>query len=110
MLKKLGYAHVTSTWNGQKMIDIVKSSLDYDLILCDLMMPVMDGLQASLEIQRFYSSIDQSSKPPAIVALTANAQPEVKKTCFDHGMVGYLSKPLTILSLQLEIQRIFPEC
>ncbi|MBO9396635.1 response regulator [Shimia sp. R9_2] len=63
----------------------------YDVILMDLSMPVMGGLQATREIRLFEK--ESGRAPCRIVALTANAQPSDTEACFEAGMDGFLSKP-----------------
>ena len=64
------------------------SSMDFDLILMDLQMPVMDGLKATKYIRK-----TNTSTP--IVALTANVQAEDRDRCEAVGMNAFLSKPLS---------------
>lgn len=67
---------------------------DYDLILMDLQMPVLDGYKAT-ELIREYEKLN--NKPPVkIVAMTANAMKEDVENCLKIGMNGYLSKPFRI--------------
>ncbi len=73
----------------------------YDLVLMDMQMPEMDGLEAT---QRICSRWNQSERPP-IVALTANALPEDKERCLEAGMDGYLSKPIKLADLRTAVRR-----
>jgi signal transduction histidine kinase/ActR/RegA family two-component response regulator len=63
----------------------------FDLVLMDMQMPVMDGLQCTRAI-RTYESAQQFDRTP-IVAMTANALPSDRLACEDAGMDGFLSKP-----------------
>ena len=74
--------------NGQDALQAVQSR-PFDLILMDMQMPVMDGLQATRLIRE---SRDQSSLP--IIALTANAYAEDRMDCLDAGMNDHLGKPI----------------
>ena len=79
--------------NGQLAFDKFRE-MDYDLILMDLQMPVIDGYQAT-EMIREYERLN--NKPPVkIVAMTANAMKEDVENCLAIGMNGYLSKPFRI--------------
>jgi two-component system, sensor histidine kinase and response regulator len=85
--------------NGQGAIDAIQNMLDgrgpgFDLILMDVHMPVVDGLQAAASIRAMCADqgIDRKNQP-AIIALTANAFPEDRRRCLDGGMDDYLSKP-----------------
>ncbi|MDE2586591.1 MAG: response regulator, partial [Betaproteobacteria bacterium] len=64
---------------------------DFDLILMDCQMPVMDGLTASRELRR--REQEQHRTPSAIIALTANSFAEDRQRCLAAGMNGFLPKP-----------------
>ena len=81
-------ANVTCATNGKEAVDIYKKSSEFfDIILMDIMMPEMDGLQAT----QFIRSFDQDIP---IVAMTANAFTEDKIKAKKAGMNAHLSKPL----------------
>ena len=81
-------ANVTCATNGKEAVDIYKNSPEsFDIILMDIMMPEMDGLQAT----QFIRSFDQDIP---IVAMTANAFTEDKIKAKKAGMNAHLSKPL----------------
>ena len=86
-------AVVTKAWNGQKAVDIFRKNRpgEFDVILMDIMMPVMDGLTATKTIR---SSKRQEAKTIPIFAMTANAFLEDKKQSQEAGMNEHLSKPL----------------
>jgi CheY-like chemotaxis protein len=63
----------------------------YDIVLMDLDMPVMDGLEATRRIRNL---ANYSSGWPYIIATTCRSGPNVRKTCLDAGMNEYLSKPI----------------
>jgi PAS domain S-box-containing protein len=85
ILKNYG-AVITEAVNGQEAIDILKESA-IDLVLMDIQMPVMDGMEATGLIR------NKISKSIPIVALTANAIKGDNDKCIDAGMNAYLSKP-----------------
>ena len=89
MLERLGY-RTDIVENGQEIIDLMKVNT-YDLILMDLQMPVMDGLEATRQIRLLPINAKQQ---PMIVAVTANALPGDHKVCLQAGMDDYTSKPL----------------
>jgi CheY-like chemotaxis protein len=62
----------------------------YDIILMDVQMPNIDGLEATRIIRKQYGS------KPLILAMTANALTEDKQNCYQAGMDGYLSKPISL--------------
>ena len=80
--------------DGQQAVSAARLT-PYDLILLDLQMPVMDGLQASREIR----SLDRAPRP-YIVALTANAFQEDRDAASAAGMDAYLAKPINLARLR----------
>ena len=92
MLESAG-ASVTAVQNGQEAVEKFESSAagTYDLILLDIMMPVMDGLKAAEKI-RTLTREDAKSIP--IIAMTANAFEEDRRKTKEAGMNGHLTKPI----------------
>jgi len=90
ILKKLGYSCEVAE-DGQKAVVAVQQQA-YDLILMDLQMPVMDGIEATLEIRQLEQSGSVSRS--VIIAMTANAMQGDKERCLEAGMDDYLSKPI----------------
>jgi CheY-like chemotaxis protein len=88
MLAKLGH-QVDIASNGSEALDAVKRH-DYDVVLMDMHMPVMDGLEATRRIRSEVSPDHQ----PHIIAMTASVTKEDREACADAGMDGYLSKPV----------------
>ena len=86
-------ARVTTARNGKEAVSLFSQSLEgsFDLILMDIMMPVMDGLAASRAI-RTSGRMDSSSIP--IIAMTANAFEEDRQSSLSAGMNDHLTKPL----------------
>ena len=74
--------------NGRFAVEKVKAA-DYDLVLMDMQMPVMDGLTATLEIRR-----DEHFKDLPIVAMTANAMQGDRDRCIRAGMNDHVAKPI----------------
>jgi CheY-like chemotaxis protein len=88
MLDRLGYrADLVS--NGREAVAAVRH-VPYDVILMDVQMPEMDGLEAAAAIR----AEQPGDRRPRIVALTANAFDEDRSACLAAGMDDYLSKPL----------------
>lgn len=83
--------------NGQIAVDKIKEAKkgDYDIILMDIQMPVMDGYEATKQIRSLKSEF---SKIP-IIAMTANAFEEDKKMANECGMNDYLAKPVNLENL-----------
>jgi CheY-like chemotaxis protein/HPt (histidine-containing phosphotransfer) domain-containing protein len=94
ILNNLGYA-VAIANNGEEVLALLERKT-FDLILMDVQMPVMDGLEACRQIRQTLPSDQQ----PKIVAMTANAMPSDRQVCLDAGMDGYLSKPIVIQELR----------
>jgi len=100
LLEKEGH-DVVHVENGLKAIDMLTSSLasdnavaPFDMILMDVHMPEMDGMQATQEIREFLAATDNKSKYLPIIALTANAMTEDREHCLNAGMDDYLAKPI----------------
>jgi signal transduction histidine kinase/CheY-like chemotaxis protein len=89
LLKERGHS-VTLAANGSIVLDLVEQR-DFDLILMDIQMPELDGLQATAEIRRREG---QSGKRTPIVAMTAHAMAGDRERCLDAGMDGYIAKPI----------------
>ncbi len=73
----------------------------YDVILMDIQMPNMDGLETTRQIRKIHNG----NKRPWIIAMTANAMDTDRNNCFSAGMDGYLSKPVRIEALEAELVR-----
>ena len=95
-LKSDGYDVITGS-NGQEAVDLTKSEKP-DLVVLDVMMPVMDGLTACSRIREF------SDVP--IILLTAKTDDMDKLMGFEHGADDYLTKPFNILELKARIRAL----
>ena len=91
-LKSLGYAADVAA-NGKEVLQMLEQ-IHYDLIFMDCQMPIMDGLEATKEINRLEESFFASGRRPVVIAMTANAMKEDRQMCLDAGMDDYLSKPV----------------
>ncbi|RYZ54166.1 MAG: response regulator, partial [Sphingobacteriales bacterium] len=99
ILKKLGYSAVMTN-NGYEVLDQLKKA-DYDLILMDVQMPEMDGLEATRRIRQ------QTVHQPYIIAMTGNAMSEDRNICLREGMNDYLAKPMKLESIKTALKNAF---
>jgi CheY-like chemotaxis protein len=88
MLGKRGYSYEVAN-DGQEALDKLASGANFDLVLMDVQMPVLDGLEATRIIRE-----DSHWNALPIVAMTAHAMSGDKERCLDAGMNGYISKPV----------------
>ena len=79
----------------------------YDLVLMDLQMPVLGGLEAATRIREFEQS---AGRHTPILALTAHAAAQDEQHCLEVGMDGYVVKPIRRELLQKEIARVTNQC
>jgi CheY-like chemotaxis protein/two-component sensor histidine kinase len=98
-LKKMGYEADLANNGIEALKALDKQS--YDIILMDIMMPVMDGVTATHEIRKKYDSDNH----PWIVALTADAFEGKKEEYLSKGMNDYLSKPINFADLKNAVDR-----
>lgn len=98
--------HVEVCSDGEKALERVRSAIpgEFDLILMDIQMPIMDGYQATKAI-RALEDREKASIP--IVAMTANAFQKDKRDALDAGMNGHISKPISIEQIQEVFGSIF---
>ncbi len=94
ILKRMGH-EVTVVGDGKAAVAAVEAG-NFDLVLMDVQMPVMDGWQATMSLR---SSVHAHARSVQIVALTARATEEDRKRCLAHGMDGFLTKPLQVAEL-----------
>ncbi len=101
MLEKMHHS-VTVVGNGREVLVALERG-SFDLILMDVQMPEMDGLQATAAIRRKEMA---GNTHIAIIALTANAMAGDRELCLRAGMDGYVMKPIKTEDLFNEIERI----
>ncbi|WP_215240645.1 response regulator [Dyadobacter helix] len=97
MLGRLGY-DPDLVADGQAALDAVGKK-EYDLILMDMQMPLMDGLEATALIRQ------KNQNQPVIIALTANAMDGTEQECLAAGMNDYISKPIKIEELTQKLKK-----
>ncbi|MDY6973615.1 MAG: response regulator, partial [Thermodesulfobacteriota bacterium] len=99
MLERMGYDRVEIAADGLEAVKAVKENGPYDIILMDIQMPNMDGLEATKKIREMET--DRTS----IIALTANAMKGDREACLYAGMDDYLAKPFKREELQRLIRQ-----
>lgn len=98
MLSKMGI-EADVAGNGLEAVEIA-DQIKYDMILMDMMMPVMDGVEATIEIRKQETEGHHRS---TIIAMTANVMKEDMERCREAGMDDYLSKPVRLEKLEQTI-------
>ena len=98
-LQRSGF-EVTVANNGQEAIDLLQTK-DFDVVLMDCQMPVLDGYEAARRIRQ----MDGPLSTVPIIAVTASAMPDERKRCFDAGMNDFISKPILPGTLHEAIKR-----
>jgi signal transduction histidine kinase/CheY-like chemotaxis protein len=98
ILDRMGYRADVAA-NGLESIDCLRRQ-NYDVVLMDVQMPVMDGLEASRRIRQ---SDDLNNL--YIIAMTANAMAGDREKCIDAGMNDYVTKPIRIEQLQAALEK-----
>ncbi|MDR1672307.1 MAG: response regulator [Bacteroidales bacterium] len=80
--------------NGQEAVEKYSSATKYDIVLMDIQMPIMDGLQATKKIREL--EVAEHLEPTPIIAITANALAGDREHCLASGMDEYISKPFQV--------------
>jgi PAS domain S-box-containing protein len=102
LLKKIGY-RADLAGNGVEALEALERQ-PYDVVLMDVQMPEMDGLEATRRIHERWPGAER----PYVIAATANAMQEEKQACFVAGMDDYLSKPIRMNELVAALGRSRP--
>lgn len=89
--------------NGKEAVERLRAGERYDVVLMDMQMPVMGGIEATGLIRADEKASGRVSTP--IVAMTANAMQGDRETCLQAGMDDYLSKPLNQVELAAKLRR-----
>ena len=105
LLEKLAL-QVDVVSNGAEAIHAL-TTIPYDLVLMDVQMPGMGGLEATRLIREAGSPVLNPRIP--VVAVTANVMPEDQQVCLEAGMDGYLSKPVALSSLVAMLEKWLPK-
>ena len=93
LLKRMGY-DIDIVNNGLEVLESIKN-IKYDIILMDIQMPEMDGLEATRQMCKEY----EKDARPRIIAMTAEAMEGDREKCMEAGMDDYISKPIKVEEL-----------
>jgi len=100
LLSQMGYRADVAA-NGLEVLQAVKRQ-PYDVILMDVQMPEMDGLEATRQLCADYPA----GRRPRIIAMTANAMQGDREMCLEAGMDDYLSKPIRVEELVVALSQV----
>lgn len=101
LLQKWGHL-VTAVADGREAVEAVEAA-QFDVVLMDVQMPGMDGLEATRRIR----ALSGPAGHLPIIALTANAMPVDQQRCLDAGMDDYVSKPIEHTRLFAALERVY---
>jgi signal transduction histidine kinase/AmiR/NasT family two-component response regulator len=105
MLERLACAVDIVADGEQAIAHYQRSYAAYDAILMDVNMPLIDGYTAATRIREFEAGLSHPHRVP-ILALTANAMAGDRERCLQHGMDGYLSKPIALAALEAGLRGV----
>ncbi|MGP0064563.1 MAG: response regulator [Isosphaeraceae bacterium] len=91
--------------NGQEALELLRQR-EFDLVLMDLMMPVMDGPAATRQIRQERAA----GSGPRIVGISADSEPESRELCLSVGMNDFLAKPLEVQELIRVLDEAARQC
>jgi CheY-like chemotaxis protein len=100
ILQRMGYRADVAA-NGLEALAALRRQR-YDVILMDVQMPEMDGLEATRQIRSTFAPDHQ----PHIIAMTANAMQGDREVCLEAGMNDYVSKPIQVKELQAALESV----
>jgi PAS domain S-box-containing protein len=107
LLAQMGYRADVAA-NGLETIQALERQ-PYDVVLMDVQMPEMDGLEATRAIRARWPAAEQQGPPrPRIIAMTANAMQGDREICLEAGMDDYVSKPIRVEELVQALSRCWP--
>ncbi|MDC0835248.1 response regulator [Geitlerinema sp. CS-897] len=102
LLKRLGYEADVAN-NGREAVEWVRRK-PYDLVLMDIQMPEMDGLEATRKIFEEWPPEER----PQVIAVTANVMQENEVACRSLGMTDFVTKPVSLEAIVLALRRCKP--
>jgi len=102
-LSQLGITKIEECYDGKQCLDLIDSGCSYDLILMDIMMPVMSGETAMAELLK-----KDNFKTP-VIALTADAIAGAEEKYKNQGFIDYIAKPFSQDAIKIKLDKIFKE-
>jgi len=104
-IRLVGQGHrVTVAHDGREAVELARTQV-FDVILMDVHMPLMDGLDATRQIR----GRENGTRPPVpIIAMTASVMPSERRQCFEAGMTDFVAKPIDFCGLFRLIERVVP--
>jgi hypothetical protein len=105
LLTKWGHV-VTVAHHGQEAVDLYPKE-PWDLVLMDMQMPVMGGLEATQLIRKMEMERNDGKRVP-IIAMTANAMESDRQACLDAGMDDFVAKPFNVATVRAAMARVIP--
>ena len=102
MLEKMGLTYVVVN-NGDEAINKLKEPHDFDIVLMDCQMPVMDGYDATEALREYESEAELKHLP--VIAMTANVMEGDEEKCLAAGMDDYVAKPIKLQALKEALAR-----
>lgn len=102
LIEKKGW-QVSAVGNGKEAVKVLEKNR-FDIVLMDIQMPVMDGIEATKAIRRMEKK--ENLKPNIIIAMTAYAMQEDKDNCLKAGMDDYISKPINAKDFYSKIEHM----
>lgn len=103
-LLKPEFSDITVVSNGREAVEAVRKG-SYGLVLMDMRMPEMDGLEACRKIREIEGGGPNGVSVP-VIAITANSTGDERQECLDAGMNGFITKPVRKEALVSEIKRV----
>src|SRR5574343_494372 len=107
LLERRGYRVTVAEDGAQALALLTPPEVPFTLILMDMQMPVMDGLEATRRIREFEAAQGRRRQP--IIAMTANAMEGDREACVEAGMDDYVSKPIKADALYERISEWLPK-
>lgn len=95
--------HTVIARDGEEAIQVLRTNANIDIVLLDMMMPVMDGYETLAVLQK-----DESLKHIPVIAVTARAMKGDKEKCLESGAWDYVSKPIDLALLLDKIAKWVP--